>query len=95
VAMGVQDPSSVAVYKTERAEGEEMKQPFKVGDKVRTKFFCNYRDVIRTVIKVEEYDCESGWHVEADGGMECPCCGRRASVITPPIDSGWFEKVEE
>jgi hypothetical protein len=72
-----------------------MKQPFKVGDKVTTSYHGSDKSVIRTVTNIiKKWDCESGWVVEADGGMECPCCGHRASVKTPPIDSGWFEMVE-
>lgn len=75
--------------------------PFKVGDRVTTKFHPEQKNIIRNVVSVTEYSgYKSGWAVSVDGGDPCPCCGsRKGSAIKGHdghgADSGWFKKVEQ
>jgi hypothetical protein len=67
----------------------------KVGDKVKTGYHPNERDVIRTVLSAQEDNqYGSGYAVSADGGEPCKECGCTKGHKIRPIDGDWFELVK-
>jgi len=75
--------------------------PFKVGDRVRTEFYPNEKEIIRRVTSVVDHPpCQSGWLVNVDGGAACPYCGRGPGTpgvgyYAEGVDSRWFTRVDE
>jgi hypothetical protein len=83
-----------------------MDAPFKVGDKVTSKYYDSgdppdESDFVRTVVGVAPGDqYMSGWGIHADGGNPCPTCGHLMGRHVPPqwgeaeryADTSWFKK---
>jgi hypothetical protein len=65
--------------------------PFRVGDKVTSRYDQDYADEVRTVTDIIRYPgCQSGWLVSASGSDECPTCGHQSAPAINSVDSGWF-----
>ena len=72
------------------------KPPFKVGDEVTTDMPGEDNTVVRTITKIRKSDlCGSGWMASADGGKQCPACGRWDATPLKDYDAPWFQLVAE
>lgn len=72
------------------------KPPFKVGDKVTTNHPGEDQTIVRTITKIKKSDiCGSGWIASADGGKQCPTCGRWDASPLTDYDAPWFQLVKE
>jgi len=64
--------------------------PFKIGDKVKSKYHPDETNVIRTVTEViKDTTYRSGYAVSTDGGGACSECGRVGKRIHR-ADCQWF-----
>lgn len=71
-----------------------MNEPFKIGDKVTTKYYSEQSNIIRTVLRVTKSKAfGSGYGLTVDGGKACKCCGLRPGDSIKNIDSSWFKKI--
>ena len=69
-----------------------MKKPFKVGEKVTSKFNSGEEDIVRTITKCERDDsCGSKFRASANGGEPCKCCGKIIGNSIIDVDSLWFK----
>jgi hypothetical protein len=73
-----------------------MKPRFKVGDKVKTDYHWNQRDIVRRITSiVREKSFGSGYAASVDGGETCPTCGSMKGVAIIYVNSTWFKKIED
>lgn len=67
----------------------------KVGDKVKSDFWHDEKDIIRTITFFKKNsDYGSGYCASADDGGKCPCCGKPYGKTITGVDAAWFKKVE-
>jgi hypothetical protein len=71
-----------------------MQTNLKIGDKVKTEYFYEERDIVRTLTSITaNHRYGSGYVASADGGEPCPCCGRSPGTPLLGVDSTHFRKV--
>ena len=69
--------------------------PFKVGDKVTTKYDLSMASLVRTVSYVAQDNCcQTGWMINVER-IKCEHCNHCIPPFMPGgIDSNWFRKVD-
>lgn len=66
----------------------------KAGDRVKTDFHREDKDVVRVILDIQHsLKYGSGYRVAMDDGGVCPCCQRALSMRINGIDGDWIREV--